>query len=203
MTETEWLALTDVMELPWEFAKHLSRRKCLLCAVAACRTVEHLLCDAGRQSLAVAERHADGNATEEECEAAAAIVVARIPPQTPSAYGAVSWAFATYPPSQVMQMACYNAVAASSRPPTVYADRLRDIFGSPFRRIPIDSAWVTPSVVSLAEIIYRDRAFGRMPELAAALEQAGCSEREIVDHCRGTGPHVPGCWVVDQLIGRE
>ena len=26
---------------------------------------------------------------------------------------------------------------------------------------------------------------------------------DILDHCRGPGPHVRGCWVVDLLLGKE
>jgi hypothetical protein len=39
--------------------------------------------------------------------------------------------------------------------------------------------------------------------LADALEDAGCTDRAILDHCRGPGPHCSGCFVVDLLTGRE
>jgi hypothetical protein len=45
------------------------------------------------------------------------------------------------------------------------------------------------------------RAFERMPELADALAEAGCSNPDILSHCHGPGPHVRGCWVVDLLGG--
>jgi hypothetical protein len=25
----------------------------------------------------------------------------------------------------------------------------------------------------------------------------------VLDHCRGSGPHVRGCWVVDLLLGKS
>jgi hypothetical protein len=55
----------------------------------------------------------------------------------------------------------------------------------------------------IAESIYDHRAFERMPELADALAAAGCSNPEILSHCRGPGPHVRGCWVVDLVLGKE
>jgi hypothetical protein len=58
-------------------------------------------------------------------------------------------------------------------------------------------------VVDLAQLIYEDRAFDRMPELADALEQAGSGDPNILSHCRDGGPHVRGCWVVDLILGRE
>jgi hypothetical protein len=41
-----------------------------------------------------------------------------------------------------------------------------------------------------------------MPELADALEQAGCTQADILAHCRGEALHVRGCWVVDLLLGK-
>ena len=48
-----------------------------------------------------------------------------------------------------------------------------------------------------------DREFGRLPVLADALEEAGCTTEAILSHCRQPGEHVRGCWVVDLLTGRE
>lgn len=45
--------------------------------------------------------------------------------------------------------------------------------------------WLTSTVLSLAEAIYNDRAFERMPVLGDALEDAGCTEESILRHCRG------------------
>jgi hypothetical protein len=67
----------------------------------------------------------------------------------------------------------------------------------------LDPAWRTSTVVALAEGVYADRAFDRLPILADALEDAGCGHADILAHCRGDGPHARGCWVVDLLLGRE
>jgi hypothetical protein len=45
----------------------------------------------------------------------------------------------------------------------------------------------------MAQVIYDDRAFDQLPILANALEEAGCADADILDHCRGPGPHVHGC----------
>jgi hypothetical protein len=58
------------------------------------------------------------------------------------------------------------------------------------------------TVVKIAQAIYDDRAFDRLPVLADALEDASCNEAAILSHLRGPGPHVRGCWVVDLLLGR-
>lgn len=80
---------------------------------------------------------------------------------------------------------------------------LRDIIGNPFRPITLDPAWLTSNVVSLAQAIYNDRAFDRMPILADAIEEAGCTNPDILQHCRQPGVHVRGCWVVDLLLDKE
>jgi hypothetical protein len=80
------------------------------------------------------------------------------------------------------------------------ADLLRCIIGNPFRALNAEPAWFTPTVVALAQTIYAERAFDRMPILADALEDAGCTDADILSHCRGPGPHVRGCWCLDLLL---
>jgi hypothetical protein len=83
------------------------------------------------------------------------------------------------------------------------AGLVRDIFGNPFRPVTVDPTWLTSTVTSLAQAIYTDRAFDRFPILADALEDAGCSSRELLDHCRQPGEHVRGCWTVELLLKKE
>ncbi|HEY7312366.1 MAG TPA: hypothetical protein VH643_23585 [Gemmataceae bacterium] len=68
---------------------------------------------------------------------------------------------------------------------------------SPFR------PWERGPVAELAQAIYDKRAFERLPVLADALEQAGCSDEEILGHLRGPGPHVRGCWVIDLILSKS
>src|SRR5262249_419858 len=79
---------------------------------------------------------------------------------------------------------------------------LRDIFGNPFQNPTLEAGWITSASRNIAEGIYRDGAFERLPLLADALEEGGCTEAEVLTHCRGPGPHVRGCWVVDLLHTR-
>lgn len=82
---------------------------------------------------------------------------------------------------------------------------LRDIFGNPFRPVAVESSWLAwndGTVVKMAQGIYDDGAFDRLPVLADALEDAGCHNTDIHDHCRRPGQHVRGCWVVDLLLGK-
>jgi hypothetical protein len=80
---------------------------------------------------------------------------------------------------------------------------LRDIFDHLFLPAAVEPAWLTPTVLALARGIYEERAFDRLPVLADALLDAGCEAADVLAHCRGPGPHVRGCWVVDLLLGKE
>ncbi len=80
---------------------------------------------------------------------------------------------------------------------------LHDIFGNPFHPVAFDPAWRTEAVVGPARGVYEDRAFDRLPVLADALEDAGCADAAVLAHCRGPGPHVRGCWVVDLVLGKN
>jgi hypothetical protein len=99
--------------------------------------------------------------------------------------------------------------AAKDRPSAAFrqmglqqAAMLRDIFGHIFHPAVIERAWRTNTVAQLATQIYEERAFDQLPILGDALEEAGCSNGALLDHCRGAGPHVRGCWAIDLLTGR-
>jgi hypothetical protein len=32
---------------------------------------------------------------------------------------------------------------------------------------------------------------------------AGCADEDVLAHCRGPGPHVRGCWVVDLILSKD
>lgn len=93
---------------------------------------------------------------------------------------------------------------------TVQAALLRDIFGNPFRPVAIEPVWLTPSVTNLATTAYDERRLpsgeldaARLAVLADALEEAGCDNPDILNHCRQPRDHVRGCWVLDLLLGKE
>jgi hypothetical protein len=86
---------------------------------------------------------------------------------------------------------------------------LRDLF-NPFRPVTISPAWQTPQVVVLAQAAYDQRELpsgtleaARLAVLADALEEAGCTDPAVLNHCRRPGVHVRGCWVVDLLLGKS
>ncbi|HYV39293.1 MAG TPA: hypothetical protein VE988_26630 [Gemmataceae bacterium] len=84
---------------------------------------------------------------------------------------------------------------------------LRCIFSNPFRQVPIAGrsllAWNDSTIPKLAQAIYEAQAFDRLPVLADALEEAGCQDEDMLNHCRRPGVHVKGCWVFDLVLGKE
>jgi hypothetical protein len=80
---------------------------------------------------------------------------------------------------------------------------LRDIF-NPFVNSLADAAALgnrLSGVQAQARSIYEERAFADMPSLADALETAGCTDTNLIQHCREGQSHVPGCWAIDHILG--
>jgi hypothetical protein len=203
MTEAEWLACPN----PWTMLEYVrestSERKLRLFACAACRSLWHLLTDArSRQGVEVAELHADKLTTAEQLyEAAIAADAGADDTHGEGADVADTAADLTTGNAWSGAHAAATMDYPAQRP--LHANILRDLIGNPFRPVSPDPAWRTPNVVKLAKAIYDERAFDRLPILADALEEAGCTNADILAHCRGAGPHVRGCWVVDMLLGKE
>jgi hypothetical protein len=204
-------------------------RKLRLFAVACCSRMRHLLTAPGVQALRLAERLAEGLASIDDCSRWCDQGARRRvepdpvkdwsrPPARVTVYEVASrhsWEAAYRTAQQTAHMGSVEAVRVrggewlrhwSKAMATQYAaltKLLRDIFGNPFRPVRDDPSWLTLTVRTLAEGIYADRVFDRLPILADALQDAGCENDEILTHCRGDGPHVRGCWVVDLVLGKE
>jgi hypothetical protein len=82
----------------------------------------------------------------------------------------------------------------------------RDLFAPPGLVVSLDPAWLAWGrglVPRLAEAIYWEGAFERLPILGDALEEAGCVDERVLEHCHEFGPHWRGCWVLDRLLGKQ
>jgi hypothetical protein len=87
------------------------------------------------------------------------------------------------------------------------ADVLHDIVGNPFRPVSPSPqsvlSWNDGIVAKIAQGIYAERAFDRMPILHDALLDAGCADEALLMHCRNPEGHVRGCWALDLILGKE
>jgi len=220
MTETEWTASSNPEAMLTFIREQVSPRQMRLFGCACCRIFWSKLKDtACRSAVVMAEGYADGLAVFENLQ----ILRAEIrespqvsPPRLVNAAHAVTreaaWAGALQASHEVVQ---HVRLPRGSRQPyssakgDVYrqqADLVRDIFDNCFRPVAIDPAWLAwndGTVVKLAKTIYDDRRWDIMPILGDALEDAACHDAAILDHCRGPGPHVRGCWVVDLMLGKS
>jgi hypothetical protein len=82
------------------------------------------------------------------------------------------------------------------------ADIIRCLAGNPFGHTAFNPEWRTRTVEDLAQGLYEERAFDRLPILADALEEAGCDHEAVLNHFRSDGSHARGCWAVDLITGR-
>jgi hypothetical protein len=207
MTEEEWLVSDDPQKLFDSLATRDPRR-CRLFACACCRRISSLLTHLGLQAIEVSERYADEEANGDELIA----LKPRLPHQSRDfgrnldARAAVDLSIGLPGESyQLLRGAQWAAIATHDVPAEWHAqsDLFRDIFGNPFRPVSFLSEWRTSTAVTLAQQMYDSRDFSAMSILADALQDAGCDSADILDHCRGPGPHVRGCWVVDLVLGKE
>jgi hypothetical protein len=73
---------------------------------------------------------------------------------------------------------------------------------NPFGLVRFSPSWCTTTSIAIARQMEDSCDFSAMPILADALQDAGCDDESILDHCRGPGPHCRGCWVVDLVLGK-
>lgn len=229
MTEEEWLVCTDPTPM-LEFLRGMaSDRKLRLFACACCRRIWHLLTDENRRAAEMAERYADGLGTHEEDDIFlnGAKTVQEIITSYPYKSAKAVTATSAY------DSACYSGLigatttgseayfstrdadAKATTNSTEFIDNacnveraaqaviLRDISGNPFRIASISSKWLAKKVIALAQVIYDERRFQDLHVLANGLEEIGCTNTDMLDHCRQSGEHVRGCWVVDLLLCKE
>jgi hypothetical protein len=208
MTEQEWLACMHPRPMLDFFSGKASERKLRLFAVACCRRVwPQLTGPSGREAVERSERFADGQAGPEELAALTTRLVkeGRMPADA-AARVAASLELDTMAAREVARLASWatpHCARADER--LAQCHLAREVFGNPFRLAALDPAWLAwegGTVVKLAQAVYDDRAFDCLPVLADALEEAGCTNSDILAHLRGPGPHVRGCWVLDLLLGK-
>lgn len=221
--EPEWRSGNDIYKMLEYVRGKVSDRKLRLFAVACCHRPYYCIEDERHQrAVELAERMADEDVSEVEWQHinqaayelwqstwAASITAQRKAPRgTHEVKKLMDADMATAAGWAVLDDAWEAAYQVTGVEwDEMYADEpdyqlafLHDIFGKPFNRVI--TSWFTPTIFTLAQAIYADRAFANLPILADALEEAGCDDIDILAHCRSGGEHVRGCWVIDLILGK-
>lgn len=69
----------------------------------------------------------------------------------------------------------------------------------------VDRSWLLANegaALKLVRSVGEQRCWDLLPNLADALELAGCTDAELLEHCRQPGEHSNHCWVVDLLLAQ-
>jgi hypothetical protein len=215
MTKAEWLAATFPPDMLDFLKGKVSDRKLRLFACACVHRQWPLVPPIERDAVAVAERFADGQATEKELKEARSKCrmqpafsggIAAYKCATPTAAEAArlseAWARHSLQRHR-LDTGDPSANRTHAEEGAAHADLLRDIFGYRFRRVTLKPTLRTSTVLAVATGIYQEKAFDRMPILADALQDADCDNEDILTHCRNANQvHVRGCWVLDLLLGK-
>jgi hypothetical protein len=217
MTEVEWLGCTDLEKMLDLLPYRVSKRKWRLLGVAFARRIWHLLSDSRRKrAVDAAEQWADGAISLKKLrlmrEEVPLLRVGMAGGRVVDGSNGVAFSAASPSKSGTVSAASCAARAVVSAGGSADAERsqqchlIRDIMECPYRPLlfvdPVWLVWNGGTVRKLAQSIYDERAFDRLPVLADALEDAGCPDTAILEHCRSGGEHMRGCWVVDLLLGK-
>jgi len=227
MTEQEWLECDNPLPMLEFLRAKVAERRLVQFSYACCQRVAHLLQEkSAQQALAAVKRCAEGTikpgTARRFLRRASTSRKARVKPHGPEWFANLSVESIVAAGQSVRPDQCCHFVATTiavaaghlygselwmrtrNTESSLHCDLLRDIVGPlPFRQVGLNPTWLTPTVISLAKGIYDDRAFDRLPILADALEDAGCTNADILNHCRQPGEHVRGCWCVDLLLGKN
>ncbi|VTT99007.1 Uncharacterized protein OS=Sorangium cellulosum (strain So ce56) GN=sce5710 PE=4 SV=1 [Gemmataceae bacterium] len=211
MTEAEWLGSDDSRPMLEILGGREDDRKRRLFAAAAARRVGHLLPAAAGPAIEAAEAFADGRIDKSKLKTVFdAMRASANRAKTDKSAHFVVRDVARLSASQACWDVAWSAGYVGDDMPDgrdgewrCQAVLVRDLFGNPFRDVAFSPEWRTSTVVALAQQMYEARDFSAMPILADALQDAGCDSGDVLDHCRGPGPHVRGCWVVDLVLGKE
>jgi hypothetical protein len=197
MTEVEWQSGTDPMALVRHVLDAATARKLRLFFLAVCRDLSWS--DAPpAYAVHLAARLADGRADPKNVRAAQARLLREGGP----GWGR-GWLLLHHDMPSQFRAWWDEEPFFDPRTAPEACRILRDVLGNPFRPAARDRRYRTPDVLGLARAAYDEGAFDRLPLLADALMDAGCVDESILGHLRGSGPHVPGCWVVDLVLGQE
>jgi hypothetical protein len=207
VNESEWFAATDPAQVWWFVKNSVSERRLRLFACGCCRLLCDVMNEASRDFVRVAELFADGRVKPDVADRWRARVESD--DRSLDALLGVSH-FSAAPIAQAAVQRDRSALVATfveAEGGTRGEGRhkigvFRDVIGNLFRPVGPDPRWRTSAAIDLARTMYDSRDFAAMPILADALEEAGCDDAEVLAHCRGDGPHVRGCWVVDLVLGK-
>jgi hypothetical protein len=220
MTEWEWEKTERVYDLTHHKSSRSDRKRRLLACACARRVLTFLDDPRFTRAIECCEQYADATiGWRAMLELRKVVRTARhdadsvgCDEHTHLAAGAVEAATAkNFMNFKMALEAAQHSMGARSRPAfseacaieqTHQVQLARDIFGNPFRPVAFDPSWRTSTAIALAEGIYADRTFDRLPILADALEDAGCGAADLLTHLRGDGPHVRGCWALDLVLGK-
>lgn len=213
MTENEWLHSSDPQRMLEHILKKASERKLRLFACACGRRAQSLLKDnESHTALDLAEQFADGQVAEADLQSAWVAashvkLIRKTPKRQSSPEKRAAWliSLVSNPGIRATVSGCAGMAQRVGHLPQVQERwrqiiDLHEIFGNPFHPVELSTAWLTPTVVRMAQVIYEQKQFEDMPIFGDALEEAGCTHDAILEHCRHTGSHVRGCWALDLVL---
>lgn len=226
-TEKDWCVGSDSISMAAFVQARVSDRKLRLIAAASCRILLKVAAFPWVESaLRAAEQYADGLICDEDlaearqrvCEAtfwagewadetseenAARAIRALLLPKAGEALREVLDALERH--AHLAGTDDDDRLARSRKEMRRQAQILRELVGNPFRPVTVPwewREWHGFCLVRLAREIYESRAYHDIPILGDMLQDAGCTEEALLEHCKSGCMHEHGCWMLDAILGR-
>lgn len=226
LDEGEWALSRDLDAMLLELADSIPQRKSRLFAIHACRSIQVTPEGRSLEVLCAAEQHADGEIDDdalrevwsqlelkvhdtglqgdtqfrkERLEAAVSLAADPVPLGGGNLFAIAGLVAITNSPTKSPT----DVEARKQLLDVQFTDLLREMIGNPFRRVALSPQWLQwdhGAIPKMAQEIYNSGRWQDLQILADALEDAGCDNHDLLDHCRSGRDHVKGCWVLDLLL---
>lgn len=210
MTEEEWISCHYSYDMLDHLGARASSRKLRLFACGCCRCVWRHLPDQSRAVVQLAELSCDGESTHKQVLAAIGLAPAgkksggayrsymcvQVRP-----YAQAERTVLTLEGSDTFEVAYAAARESMTLIRAEQCEIIRDLFGNPFCELPSYPSFERDSVRTLANQIYAESNFERLPELGSLLTHEGETDATLLDHCNNGSTHFRGCWPIDRILG--
>jgi hypothetical protein len=188
--EYGWDVCAEPMDMLRALPGQPSERRLRLVACACCRLMPlEMQHERNRLAVDAAERNAEGLTPRREMKKVCK-------------HSDLAWFLQADALALALEAVARLVEERPTEGPRLAAQVVRDVMGNPFRPASLRRSWLRNNGGAAAHLAAAITAEGRhdeMPILADALEDAGCADLALLDHCRGPGPHVRGCWALDLL----
>lgn len=203
MTEQEWLKCDDIDMMMAIVGRDDNKRRYYLFSCACCRLLEYKLPPKRRDVISIIESFADGIATTAQVQKMRDHVHGDMVGNRAYPYAFWHLVNIDMEPWQTAAQVWWHVIDGrhDRRPKlAVIQNMFRDIFNPYWQKTSLP---INDTIRNLALTAYTSGDYKIMPIISDALEDAGCTDQKVLEHCRDYAYHARGCWVLDEILDKR